>query len=124
MPAQIRISDAEWEVMKVLWTRSPMTANDVADALQDSQHWNHRTTKTLLNRLVKKRAVRFVTEGRHYLYQPAVTQASCVKQETQSFISRVFDGAFSPLLVHFVKDAKLSPEEIRELKRLLEEKEK
>ena len=71
-----------------------------------------------------KRAVKYVEEGRRYHYRPAVTEEACVKKKTQSFIERVFDGAFSPLLVHFVRDAKLSPEEIKELKRLLEEKEK
>ena len=123
MAAQIKISDAEWEVMKILWASSPMTANDIAAILETRQKWNPRTTKTLLNRLLKKRAVKYVEEGHHYLYRPAVTQEACVRRETQTFITRVFGGAFSPLLVHFVKDAKLSPDEINELKRLLEQKE-
>ena len=87
-----KISEAEWEVMMVLWTRSPQTAAEVIEGLAGRKDWNPRTIKTLLNRLVKKSALGFSTEGKRYLYRPMVTRAQCVRAEGRSFLKRVFGG--------------------------------
>jgi BlaI family transcriptional regulator, penicillinase repressor len=116
-----RISDAEWEVMRVAWARGSVTAQEVVDALADIG-WSPRTIKTLLNRLKTKGALGYEARGKAYVYRPAVRQEDCVRQESQSFLDRVFAGATAPLLVHFVKRAKLSREEIDELKKILGEK--
>ena len=86
--------------------------------------WNPRTVKTLLGRLVKKGALKFESQGKSYLYRPGVAMDKCVRVESESFVDRVFGGATAPMLVHFVKNAKLSPEDIRELRRILEERKK
>lgn len=117
-----KISDAEWMVMQVLWADSPRTANDVVEALGKRCGWSPRTIKTMLNRLVRKRALSFETEGKRYLYRPAVSREACVRDESRSFVDRVFGGKVGPVLAHFVEDAKLSPEEIEQLRRLLDEK--
>jgi BlaI family transcriptional regulator, penicillinase repressor len=119
-----KISDAEWEVMKVIWNKAPMTANEVVDCLSKRTDWNHRTIRTLLNRLVDKGAVKFQTQGQHYLFSPSISKDQCVKQESEGFIQRVFDGAASPLLAHFVKHRILSSSEIKELKQILSSKER
>ena len=117
-----QISDAEWEVMNVLWEESPRSAADVVEALAERMQWHPKTVRTLLGRLVRKGAVRFRAEGNHYLYRPAYPREQLVRQESRSFLQRVFGGDASPMLVHFVKEANLSDEEIEELKRILEEK--
>ena len=117
-----RISEAEWQVMDVLWQRSPQTANEVVEALARRVDWEPATIKTMLNRLVKKGALRFKAEGKRYLYAPAVTRDACVRTEGRSFLDRVFGGAAGPLIAHFVEDAKLSKAEIAELRRLLDRK--
>jgi BlaI family penicillinase repressor len=118
------ISEAEWAVMQVVWQRSPIGAGEVVDELAGLKKWNHRTVRTLLNRLVKKKALGFHTDANRYLYFPRVTRAQCVRSEGKSFVSRVFGGAIGPMLVHFVNESPLSADEIRELKRLLSSKEK
>lgn len=123
MPEIPKISEAEWEVMKVVWSKSsPCTANDIVDALIDVADWKSNTIKTLINRLVKKKALGYEEERRLYLYYPLVSQAECIKSETKSFVKRVFGGALQPMLAAFLQDEKLSPEEIEELKRLIEER--
>ena len=120
-----KISDAEWEVMKVLWKKAPCTAQTVIDALTGPQDWTAATVKTLLNRLVKKGAVRFEKDGRAYVYSAAITEAEGRHVETTSFIDRVFDGALSPLLAHFTqRGRKLSAEDIAALEKLLRESRK
>jgi BlaI family penicillinase repressor len=117
-----RISDAEWTVMKVLWTKAPLTANEVAEILEPDTHWNPRTIKTLLNRLVKKKALGFQEDGRRYLYHPLVDEAACVREESRSFLQRVYGGALKPMLAALIAEEELSPEEIDELRRILDEK--
>ncbi|HVT88600.1 MAG TPA: BlaI/MecI/CopY family transcriptional regulator [Tepidisphaeraceae bacterium] len=123
MPKVPHISDAEWIVMEVLWTSSPLTANQIVESLGKQSGWNPRTIKTMLNRLVKKGAIKYETEGKRYLYRPAISRDVCVKGESRSFIQRVFGGNVGPMLAHFVEETKLTPEQVRELRKLLEDKE-
>lgn len=115
-----RISEAEWEVMKVLWKQSPATANDVMNELRNDKEWKPATVKSLINRLLKKKALDFHKEGKTYLYSPLVSEEECVKAESESFIQRLYGGALKPMLVQFLKDEKLTEEEIKELKYLLD----
>ena len=70
MPKPPKISDAEWEVMKVVWDKSPITANDINDRLAKRHNWDSRTVKTMINRLVNKGALSYDVQGRSYLYRP------------------------------------------------------
>src|SRR3954470_4088858 len=125
MPKPPDISDAEWNVMQALWDAgAPLTANEVVDRVADRRGWNPRTVKTLLNRLVKKRALGFEAEGNRYRYYPLVTREECVRRESRSFLARVFGGATGAMLVHFVNESPLTPDEIGQLKRVLARKEK
>ena len=118
-----KISEAEWEVMKVLWAKAPLSASEIIERLAALDDWHPKTVKTLLNRLVKKKALGFQKEGRAYFYRPLVKEAQCVKAVSETFLDRVFGGSLTPLLAHFVEHRKLSAAEIRELKRLLDQKE-
>ena len=117
------ISDAEWDVMNVLWSAdAPLSAADVVSRLAGSRHWSPRTVKTLLNRLMNKGALAHEPQGKRYLYRPRVPREQCVREETRSFLSRVFANAPGPMLLQFVAQARLTPEEIEALKRLLDKK--
>lgn len=115
-----QISDAEWDVIKVLWDRGEASAQDVTEALAVGRNWRPQTVKTLLNRLVKKGAVAYVEEGRRFIYRPKVSRDAVARAESRSFLSRVFDGAVTPALVHFLKLGNLSSADIEELKRTLD----
>jgi BlaI family penicillinase repressor len=119
-----RISESEWELMKICWERSPVTAQQIIDELGAAKARHPKTVKTLLNRLVKKRALGFHREGRAYLYHPLVAEKDCVSAESQSFLERVFGGSLQPMLAHFVESRPLSSSEIAELRKLLKGKEK
>lgn len=116
-----QISDAEWEVMKVIWDAGPLTAGEVVRRVAAEQRWQPRTIKTLLGRLVRKGAVAMQSEDRRYLYRAKISREACRRHEARSFIERVFDGAVAPALMHLLKDARLSPQELDELKRILNE---
>ena len=123
MPPLPSISDAEWDVMNVVWSAAaPVTAGEVVDRLAALKPWSPRTVKTLLNRLLNKGVLAAEARGKHYLYRARVTRDQCVRAETRSFLSRVFGGAAGPMLVQFVSQADLSAAEVEELKRLLDGK--
>ena len=117
-----RISPAEWQVMKVIWAGSPVLASEVITRLCADRKWHAKTIRTLLARLVKKRALGFEKQGRAYLYRPLVKQADCVRAEGQTFLDRVFGGALVPMLAHFLEGRAISDSEKIELRRLLGEK--
>jgi BlaI family transcriptional regulator, penicillinase repressor len=118
-----RISDTEWEIMKLLWAKAPQSAGEVIQSLTDGDpSWHPKTIKTFLTGLVAKEALGFEKVGRAYLYRPCVTEEECVAAASASFLARVFGGSLKPMLAHFVEHKQLSAGEIRELKRLLDEK--
>ena len=119
-----KISDAEWLVMTVLWSAPGLTADQVVAALKDRVTWNARTIRTLINRLLRKTALRYEKEGRRYRYFPAVNREQCVREERRSFVQRVYGGTVTPMLAALIEDAKLSSDEIDELKRMLDEKDR
>jgi BlaI family penicillinase repressor len=115
-----RISEAEWDVMRVVWERHPVTAATVAREVRSRRDWSVRTVKTLLSRLVRKGALDYEVDGKRYLYRPLVEREDCARAESRSFLDRVFGGAVRPALVHLVREADLSTEESTELLRLLD----
>ncbi len=115
-----KISDTEWRVMKILWSRSPLTSKQIIEDLADLVDWSPKTIKTLLNRLLKKNALGFMTNGHRYEYYPLVPEEECARSERMSFLSRVYNGSLTPMFAAFLEDSTLSSEEIEELKRILD----
>ncbi len=121
--ASVVISDAEWQVMNVIWAGQPMAAQEVIAALEGEADWAPATIKTMLHRLVAKEVLTYDTQGNRYVYRSRVRRADCVRAASKSFLERVFDGEAAPLLSHFLKASKLSAEEVRDLRRILDEQE-
>lgn len=120
--ADVAISDAEWQVMQVIWRLGKATAAEVIAELAESTDWSHRTVRTLLGRLVEKEILTTVDDGNRYIYRPLVSRQKCIRAESRSFLKRVFTGNAAELLVHFAQDAQITPEQIDELKRVLDAK--
>ena len=116
----IAISDAESRVMEVLWRQSPQSAEEIVSTLQRATAWHEKTIKTLLNRLLGKRAVSAEKDGRRYLYAPLLRREDWQQQESRSLLDRVFGGRVAPLLAHFSQHEKLSAKDIAELRKLID----
>ncbi len=124
MKSPIRISNAEWEVMGVVWHRAPVAASAIVEELRERKQWTLATVRTLLRRLVNKGVLAQHSEGKRYIYTPRVSMEACVHQESDSFWDRVLGRAPSAAILHLVKRADLSKEDIQELRRILRAKEK
>ena len=117
-----RISDTEWEIMRILWRKAPLTANEIlAQLLAADPGWHPKTARTLLARLVQKGALGYEPRGRAYVYSPLVSAADCVGTASESFLDRVFGGSLKPMLAHFVERQKLTRKDLEELGRLLDD---
>jgi predicted transcriptional regulator len=115
------ISEAEREIMEVLWRRSPRSAEEILAEVGPRQRWQEGTVKSLLNRLLRKRAVKATRDGRRYLYRPLLVRERYVLEESKSLLDRLFGGRVAPLVAHFSEQRKLSKKDIAELKRLIGE---
>lgn len=117
-----KISDTEWEVMRVVWAKHPITgAKVIEDLAANDPSWHPKTARTLLARLVQKKVLGYRAQGRSYVYTPLVSQSECVRAAGESFVTRVFGGSLRPLLAHFVEQQKLTEEDLEDLQRLLEQ---
>ena len=117
-----KISNAEWEVMNVVWQQHPLTAAKVYEALPDHNVWAQKTVNTFLARLVEKGVLRVEKDGTVNLYRPKLRREECVAGEREDFLRRVYQGSAGSLLMHFCESADLTEAEIRELQRLLRKK--
>jgi predicted transcriptional regulator len=115
------ISDAEAAVMETLWRKEPLSAQDILDQVGVERGWQEGTVKSLLNRLLKKRAVKAVRDGRRYLYRPRISREQYVFGESKSLVDRLFGGRVAPLVAHFSEQRKLSKKDITQLRALLKE---
>lgn len=118
-----QISDAEWRVMQVIWESSPITANEVIGQLEPDTDWKPKTIKTLIRRLVDKKVLGFHKEGKAYLYYPLVSENEGIRVETNNFLKKVFNGSLNLMLASFIDEQRLSEEDIKELKRIIDSRE-
>jgi BlaI family penicillinase repressor len=116
-----QISDAERQVMEILWQDHPLPSVEIVRRLA-SRGWSENTIKTLVSRLVKKGFVAFVEEGYRYYYSPLINQAECLREDKEKFLERWSSEAGFSLLAQFVAQTDLTPQQIEELKRILEDK--
>lgn len=123
MKPQLSISESEWQVMKVIWRNSPQTLPEILDRLRETE-WSKTTIQTYLARLVKKGALTTKRQGKGYLYYSAVSESDCQLAESHNFLSRVYNGSLTKMVMGFVNSGNLSQEELNELKNLIAQQEK
>ncbi|MEN6627721.1 MAG: BlaI/MecI/CopY family transcriptional regulator [Candidatus Sumerlaeia bacterium] len=117
-----KISDAEWQVMKAIWARHPISASEITEALTPVSPWKPKTILTMVNRLVAKGAIGYRQKGRANEYFPLVSEEECTRAESRSFLDRVYGGAITPMLSQLFEVRPFSRQEIEELKNILDRK--
>ena len=116
-----RISAAESQIMQALWSRGPLTAEDLVTTVGPDQGWGEATVKTLINRLLKKQALASERANGRALYRPLITRESYVTGESQGLLDRLFGGQIAPLVAHYARHRALTPQDITRLKNLIAE---
>jgi len=116
----MKLTEAEWQIMNALWQKHPATARQVMDRLPGEVKWAYTTIKTMLTRLVEKRAVGEVKEGNTSVYEPRVSQQKARLSAFRSLLDQAFDGAIAPLVHFLTEEEQLTAEEKAELRAILE----
>ena len=115
------LSDSEWILMKKLWDEAPMTITQLTTALNDETQWTKQTVISLLSRMEAKGAIRYEQGKRAKEYYPILQKESTQKEETKSFIKRVYDGNIGLLMNAITDSYRLSNDDIVELSAILEQ---
>lgn len=115
----VKLSEAEWKVMRLLWEESPQTMMQITNHFKETTGWTKHTVMTFLRRMEDKGAVRHEEGERAKLYYPDVGRDEAVQQETEEFLDKVFDGRMGLMLNTMVERKALSRDEIAEMYEIL-----
>lgn len=114
-----KISEAEFEVMKIVWKHAPISTNEITDRLVQATTWSPKTIQTLIKRLVSKGALTYEKQSRVFVYTPLVDEYEYIGQESKSFLNRFYGGNISAMLSAYLDHGRLSDAEISTLRSLL-----
>lgn len=124
MAALPQISEAEFEVMKLVWKYAPISTNEITERLTKTTTWSPKTIQTLIKRLVTKGALTYEKQSRVFVYTPLVDETEYIGQESSSFLNRYYDGDITAMLSTYIKNDKLTESEIDTLRSLLSKQSK
>ena len=113
-----QISEAEFEVMKVIWKYAPISTNEVTEKLTQTTDWSPKTIQTMLKRLVTKKALTYEKQSRVFVYTPLVPETEYIRQESNSFLNKYYNGNIVSMLTSYLEDDKLSKTELDTLRHL------
>ena len=119
MSALPQISEAEFEVMKVVWRSAPINTNELTERLLKTTTWSAKTIQTLIKRLVTKGALTYEKQGRIFVYTPLVEENEYINQQSNSFLDRFYDGDISAMLSTYLENNQLSETELQHLRSIL-----
>ena len=119
MKALPQISEAEFQVMKIVWEHAPVSTNQVTEYLVRTTKWSPKTIQTMLKRLVQKKALTYDKEGRVFIYTPLIGHEDYVNQESRQNLQRFYNGNVVSMVTAFMDMEELSQQEVDELKELL-----
>ena len=114
-----RISDAELQLLQLLWEESPLGATDIAERVPPGRSWSLTTVKTLLSRLVAKGALTTENEGRRFRYRPAIARETVAASRAGGLVDKLFGGRVSPLVAQLAEQREIDPKDLDELEALI-----
>lgn len=124
MAALPQITEAEYEVMKVVWKHAPISTNEITGRLLKTTSWSPKTIQTLIKRLVTKGVLSYEKQSRVFVYTPLFKESEYLEQESSSFLGRFYHGDITAMLSSYLENDKLSGEEIDTLRSLLTDRTK
>lgn len=124
MGKKYNITDAELEIMKILWEKEnkQLSLNEIIEELNKKEIRNKSTIKTLLYRLIEKGSVKSIhKEKKENEFQAIITKEKYLKKENKNFLDKLYNGRTSSMLLNFVKNKEISKEELQKLIDIIEE---
>ena len=119
-----QISEAEFEIMKVVWKYAPINTNEITQRLTRTTTWSPKTIQTLIKRLVTKGALTYEKQSRVFVYTPLVKEQDYINQESHSLLKRFYGGNITAMLSAYIENGQLSEDELEKLRSLLSDSSK
>ena len=120
--ASTHITDAEWEVMRVVWANDRVTSKKVISVLKEKMDWTQSTIKTILGRLVEKGALNTEQEGRKFIYTANIEETEAVRDYAEDIFNRICNKKVGNVIGNIIEDHVLSFDDIDRLEKILEMK--
>lgn len=117
-----KISEAEYQVMEIIWNNFPISTNEVINILSDKNEWSPKTIQTLLSRLVKKEALTYEKKSRSFVYSPKVKKEEYINEKSKSFLKKFYNGTLKSMVLNFIEQNELDEDDINDLKDILDKK--
>ena len=114
-----QISEAEYEVMKVVWSHAPISTNEITETLTRTTTWSPKTIQTLIKRLVTKGALTYEKQSRVFVYTPLVDEQEYIGAQSSSFLKRFYGGNLTAMVSSYIENDQLSETELDTLRSLL-----
>lgn len=122
MNSQIQISDAEYEIMEIIWAKNPISTKEIDEEIMKTSNWNVSTIHTLISRLDKKGVISHQQKGKLYFYTPVIKKDEYINSESKSFLTKFFNGAAKKMVMNFIDNKMLTDSELEELKAILDKR--
>ena len=125
----VRLGRVQLRIMQVLWEKRRATAKEITDALNTDalnadEPTAHSTVQTLLRGLEAKQAIGHQVEGRTFIFFPLIKEGQIASSVTRELLDRVFGGSVSGLVSYLLKNEEVSPDELKAIRRLINEQTK
>ncbi len=119
MANTIKLSDAEWQIMNALWRKHPATAREIMEEIPGEAKWAYTTLKTMLTRLMKKKAVKEFKRSNLSFYEPLIVQNNARYSAIKTLFDNILDGSVEPVLHFLAKEKNLSEKNRQKLLKIL-----
>jgi BlaI family penicillinase repressor len=118
------LTEAEWEIMNVVWEKEPCAAGTVQEALAKSKDWAYATVKLTMDRMVKKGFLEIKKIRNLQLFRSCISEVEARRGELRKMLMRAFGGTLTPMLKFLIEHESLSKEEAAQLRELVSKTEK
>lgn len=116
------ISDAEWEVMRIVWTLKQAYTSDILAALKEKKDWSESTIKTLIRRLVNKQLLSSKKDGRKFIYSPLVSESQMINQSSKKLLAKMCDMHKGATILKLLQDSPISKSDLIKLEKEIHRK--
>lgn len=120
----MKLNDTEWRIMNVVWDQSPATVRQVFETLQDETQWSYSTVRTLMTRLIEKKALEAQRRGNTFFYQPLIKRDEARRSALKGLLDKAFEGTVGNLALFLASDEELSKKERQQLQKLIKDLDK
>jgi len=115
----VELTQAEWEIMKVVWEKEPCAAGTVQEALAKSRDRAYSTVKTTMDRMAEKGFLEIEKIRNLQLFRSCISEVDAKRGEFRKMLKRAFDGALTPMMQFLIEHEGLSKEQASQLRKLV-----